>query len=247
MSESVIRIADLGLRVWDRPVATASLDLVEEHDGFADLATTLCEAFEHGRTCCEVGDALHTVSDGDLELRLRPRTDGSWHADRFPASWKQHPYEGVPAACRAAVASYVDRVWPLRECHPTADDLRAYEAEGGAGAVDRFVRRRLYLLDQQYTALEQLHDALFADEEGGLPRWALELVAHEAQAWAAERDHLHSATVSYHHGPAAHSPDMVFSGFGLDFQRGWIDLAARPGAGPRTPMRELFLQVLASA
>ncbi|MFF8387743.1 hypothetical protein ACF053_29455 [Streptomyces kanasensis] len=211
-------ISRLRLQVRGLPVLSASAELVRGHfHDLEDLTDSIREGFGPGGSWCEVGQDLHTVTQGDAEIRLRQREDGSaWHADYFQAGWLSGRFDGVPAERRLDVASYVDRTDALTEGLLQASDLRAAAAEGGFPAVDRLVRHHVRLADERYAALDDLVSNLVTNE-GRLPGWALNLVHREADDLNATREWMTNAVVEYHHGTAGKRPDTIFGGIQFDF------------------------------
>ncbi|MDJ1132020.1 hypothetical protein [Streptomyces iconiensis] len=225
---STVDISHLRLLVHQRPVASASEEIVRSHgDDLDDLREALREHFAPLGGYCEVGSDLHSVTIGSAETRLRPRLDGdSWHADLFHAGWLNSPYSGVPAEYRQQVADYVDRAHELDEGCLQESDLREAAGRGGAPAVERLVRDHRDVLDQHYAVLDDLIDELVAPEGQWLFPRARELVYSEVQTHHMRREWLGSAALGYLcGGSAGHRPDTIFGGVRYDFRRGSVDLA----------------------
>ncbi|UKY54970.1 hypothetical protein [Streptomyces inhibens] len=226
MPASVIDISHLSLVVHQRPVVSASAELVRCWSGDLDeLKECVLEHFAPSGGYCEVGNDLHSVTMGSAETRLRPGPDdASWHADLFHAGWHDFPYKDVPVNYRRQVADYVDRKHELREGCVQESDLREAAGEGGAPAVERLARYHRDVLDQQYAAL----DTLFSDlvtPKGKLPAWARKLAHAEVQEHHMRREWLGSAVIAYLcGGSAGRRPDTIFGGVRYDFTDGSLDL-----------------------
>ncbi|MGW6248048.1 hypothetical protein [Streptomyces roseolus] len=219
-------ISQLEVFVQQRPVLTASDGLLGGH-GFdlGDLRETLVESFAaEGHDWCEIGDSLHTLSDGDAEIRLSLLEDGTgWHADYFPAGWRSLQHRDVPADRRKDVVAYTDRAHALREKVLEVEDLRVAAAAGGARAVDDLVQHHLHIADRLHEAIGDLHAALLA-QDGDLPPWAHAFLYQEVEELHMVREFLSSAVLAYHHGSAGHRPDTVWGGIAYRFPTGTIDL-----------------------
>ncbi|KUO22172.1 hypothetical protein [Streptomyces dysideae] len=235
MPESVIDISHLSLVVHQRPVASASAELVKCWSGDMDeLKECILEHFAPGASYCEVGNDLHSVTMGSAETRLRPRPgDASWHADLFHAGWHDFPYKDVPENYRRQVAAYVDRKYELHEGCVQESDLREAAGEGGAPAVERLVRYHRDVLDQQYAALDTLLNDLVTPE-GRLSAWARELMHTEVQEHHMRREWLGSAVIAYLcGGSAGRRPDTIFGGIRYDFRAGSVELTRPAPVEPR--------------
>lgn len=231
MPESVIDISQLSLVVHQRPVVSASEELVRSWaNDLDDLKECVLEHFAPGANYCEVGKDLHSVTMGSVETRLRPRPgDASWHADFFHAGWCDSPFKDVPANYRPQVAAYVDRMHELGAGCVQESDLREAAGEGGAPAVERLVRYHRDVLDQQYAALDGLVGDLVTPQ-GQLPAWARELVHSQVQEHHMRREWLGSAAIGYLCGGSpGQRPDTIFGGVRYDFRVGSVDLT-RPAA-----------------
>ncbi len=227
MPGTVIDISALNVAVRQRPVLTASHELVRSHGSdMGEIKLSIAEGFGPDGTWCEVGDDLHTISIGDAEIRLHPLADTvGWHADYFNAGWHSSKYESVPPEYRPIVAAYVDRVADLFDGLLQEADLREAAAEGGPRAVDALVRRQVHLADQRHEALDALLRSLNASD-GALPAWARTLLHDEAEHLNMTREWLGSAAVAYHHGSAGHRPTTIFGGICFEFSTGTVDLVS---------------------
>ncbi|MFF8022225.1 hypothetical protein ACFZDJ_14080 [Streptomyces sp. NPDC007896] len=229
MPGTVIDISVLDVAVRQRPVLTASPELVRGHGGdMDDLKLSIAEGFAPDGRWCEVGGDLHTISIGDAEIRLRRLPDTvAWHADYFNAGWCSSKYEHVPAEHRRTVAMHVDRAAGLFEGLLQEADLRTAAAQGGPRAVDELVRHHVYLADQRHEALDTLLRDLTAPD-GTLPVWARTLLHEEAEDLNMTREWLGSAVLDYHHGSAGYRPTTIFGGICFEFSTGVINLVRGP-------------------
>ncbi|KOT76385.1 hypothetical protein ADK70_38605 [Streptomyces rimosus subsp. pseudoverticillatus] len=234
MLATIVDISHLRLVVHQRPVTSASTELIRSCSGNLDeVRGCLLHHFAPFGNYCEVGHDLHSVSTGGAETRLRSRPDGtSWHADLFHAGWLNPPYEAVPADYRRHVAVYVDREYELNEGRLHESDLREAAGEGGAPAVERLIRRHRDALDQQYAALDSLIDNLVAPDRRPFP-WARELVYDEVLEHHTRREWLGSAAIAYLCGDSAgQRPETILGGICYDFRAGSVDLTQLASVEP---------------
>jgi len=230
MSDTDVDISYVKLDILDRPVGTASLELIRSYGlmpgelEIDELVDHLVETFVLGEDWCTVGEDLHQVSSGSAEVRLRARDGSSWHADLFHANWgKFSDYENVPSDYRPVVATYVDRMRLLEFGVPQEADLRAAAAEGGAVAVDRIIQHCIRMLDRQIAAVDALHTGLHTPE-GILPGWARRVVRQQAADWLFRREYVTSAVLGYHHGSTGSRPDTIDGGISFPFALGAFDI-----------------------
>lgn len=226
MPQTVVDVSHLRMVIRQRPVATASAELVQCWSGdLEELKDSIQEYFAPGGDFCEVGEDLHSVTIGSAETRLKSTPDNeSWHADLFHAGWQEHAYGDVPPGYRPQVAAFVDRKHALRQGCVQESDLREAAGEGGATAVERLVREHRDALDDLYAALDTLVSELITPE-GKLPNWAHRLVLSEVQDHHMSREWLGSALIGYLCGGSAGArPDTVFGGIRYDFEAGSVDL-----------------------
>jgi hypothetical protein len=217
-------ITALNLSFADLPVASASAALVRGFGGDLDeLGEALRECFADGASWCRVGNAVHTVTDGDAEVRLVPRPDmPTWHADYFRASWGNSEGARIPPEFRPQYALYVDRRDGARESCLEGKDLRVAAARDGAAGVDTLVRHHRAQLAEWYEALDELLRSVQTAED--LPAWATSVVQDELLDWHRTREYLTSAVFEYHHGDAGPRPETVFGNLCFHFSTGSVEL-----------------------
>jgi hypothetical protein len=224
LCEDRLDITGLGLVFAGRPVVSASTELVRGFVGdLDDLAETLREQFADDGSWCQVGDTVHTVTDGDAEVRLSPRSDlPNWHADYFQAGWRSHEGARIPLEFRPQYAAYVDRRHLVRESCLQGGDLRVAAGEGGAGGIDELVRHHHAQLAAWFAALDGF--LLAVHTAGRLPQWATAVAKHELLDWHRTREHLTSAVLEYHHGAAGPRPETVYGNLCFHFSTTTVEL-----------------------
>ncbi|MFI9206316.1 hypothetical protein [Streptomyces sp. NPDC053048] len=237
MTDTVVDLSACDLSFRHRRLVSASPELVRAWgEDLEELREDIAEHFGPEGSWCEVGGDLHTLTDGEWEVRLRIQPDSAcWHADVFGAGWRTSPYDAVPPEYRAEVAAYVDQSRALSKGLVQESALRQAAAEGGGPAVDRLVHSEFDRLDQWFTALDQLHTALQGPAEEP-PSWAYDLVRDELQELNTAREWLLSATAEYSWGRSGPRPDTLFAGLRYVFSTGWVDLmrSSQPGPAARS-------------
>lgn len=236
MHDTDVDLSTRDLHIRGRLVVSASSELVRGHYDLDELVETIEHSFADGRPWCEVGHELHTISNGEGEIRLTPLLE-NWHADFFDAGWNSDGYAQVPAQSRPPVAAYVDAVHGLKPGLVQEMDLREAAADGGARAVDRLVRRQLGLLDARFDALDQLHGCL-TGPTGRLPGWGQAFIRLEAEDLNAARENLSSAVLAFHHGSAGRRPDTLWGGIWFPFSTGAVNLVDDANEEPAGPPSE---------
>ncbi|WP_260606633.1 hypothetical protein [Streptomyces sp. WAC08241] len=80
-------ITALNVSFADLPIASASAEVVRALGGDLDeLGRALREYFADDASWCRVGNTIHTVNAGEIEMRLAPQPDmPNWHVDYFNA------------------------------------------------------------------------------------------------------------------------------------------------------------------
>ncbi|RZU37607.1 hypothetical protein EV284_2783 [Streptomyces sp. BK022] len=228
LPEDRLDITALNVAFNGLPVTSASVALVSGYFGDLDeLGESLREYFADGASWCRVGNAVHTVSDGDAEVRLVPRSEvPTWHADYFRACWGSREGARIPPEFRPQYASYVDRRQETRESCLRGQDLRAVAAKDGAGGVDKLVRHHQTQLAEWYAALDQLLCSLHTAEDPteDLPEWVTSVATDELLDWHRTREYLTSAVLEYHHGDSGPRPDTVFGNLRFDFSTVAVEL-----------------------
>ena len=222
-------ITALEVAFADLPVASASVALVRGFGGDLDeLRETLREYFADGASWCRVGNAVHTVTDGDAEVRLVPRSDvPTWHADYFQAGWKSREGARIPLESRLQYARYVDRRHKARESCLQGEDLREAAAKDGAGGVDKLVRHHRAQLAEWYDALDVLLHSVQTGPD--LPEWATSVAKEELLDWHRTREYLTSAVLEYPHGGDTEPrPETVFGNLSFHFSAGSVELVPGP-------------------
>jgi len=217
-------ITDLHISFADLPIASASAELVHGFFGDLDeLGEALREYFAERASWCRVGNAVHTVTCGDAEVRLLPVPDVSaWHANYFHAGWGSEEGTRIPPEFRLQYATYVDRRHEVRESCLQGEDLRAAAAKEGAAGVDQLVRHHCARLTEWYDALDHLLSSVHADSE--LPDWAMMMTKAELLDWHRTREYLTSAVLEYHHGNTGPRPETVFGNLRFDFSTRSVEL-----------------------
>ncbi|RSS41860.1 hypothetical protein [Streptomyces sp. WAC08241] len=76
-------ITALNVSFADLPVASASAEVVSAFGGDLDeLGRTLREGFADDAPWCRIGNTIHMVNAGEIEMRLAPQPDTpNWHVD----------------------------------------------------------------------------------------------------------------------------------------------------------------------
>ncbi|MFE7129508.1 hypothetical protein ACFVIM_01465 [Streptomyces sp. NPDC057638] len=209
-----LNVAFAGLRV-----TSASAELVNGFGGDLDeLGHALREDFADGASWCRISNAVHTVTDGDAEVRLVSQPDvPTWHADYFHAGWGSREGALVPPEHRPQYASYVDRRHQTRESCLQGKDLRAAAAGGGSSGVDTLVRHHREQLTEWYAALDQLLRSVHTTEDEDIPEWITLVAKDELLNWHRTREYLMSAVLEYHHGDTGPRPETVLGNLRFDF------------------------------
>ncbi|MGA5559204.1 hypothetical protein [Streptomyces lavendulocolor] len=219
-----VDITALNVSFADLRVASASVDLVRGFGGdLNELGEWLLEGFADGASWCRVGNAVHTVTDGDAEMRLVPQSEvPTWHADYFQAGWGSGQGARIPPEFRPQYARYVDRRHATRESCLQGEDLRAAAAKGGARGVDKLVRHHRAQLAEWYDALDQMLQSVRTSAD--LPGWAEPVAKDELLDWHRTREHLTSAVLEYHHGDTGPRPDTVSGDLCFHLSTGSLEL-----------------------
>ncbi|MFJ6752065.1 hypothetical protein ACIQNI_28340 [Streptomyces sp. NPDC091266] len=225
LPEGRLDITALNVSFADLPVASASAELVRGFGGDLDeLGEWLREGFADGASWCRIGNTVHTVTEGDAEIRLVPRADDpNWHANYFRAGWGSIEGARIPREFRLQYARYVDRRHKARESCLQGKDLRAVAAKDGAAGVDKLVRSHRAQLAEWYDALDNLLDS--AQTAPDLPEWATSVAKAELLDWHRTREYLTSAVLEYHHGDTGPRPETVFGNLCFHFTTGSVELA----------------------
>ncbi|MEU4213709.1 hypothetical protein AB0F13_27700 [Streptomyces sp. NPDC026206] len=183
LPEDRLDITALNVSFADLPVASASVELVRGFGGdLEELGESLLKCFADGASWCRVGNAVHTVTHGDAEVRLVPRSDTpAWHVDYFQAGWGSSDGARIPPEFRPEYARYVDRRHKARESCLEGEDLRAVAAKDGAGGVDKLVWHHRAQLTEWYDALDNLLHSV--PTASSLPEWATSVARDELLDW----------------------------------------------------------------
>ncbi|MEU4507379.1 hypothetical protein [Streptomyces sp. NPDC024089] len=223
--EDRLDITALNIEFAGLPVASASAALVKGFGGDLDeLREALREYFADDASWCRIGNAVHTVTEGDAEVRLVPRSDvPTWHADYFQAGWKSREGTRIPPEFRLEYARYVDHRRKTRESCLQGEDLRAVAAKDGAGGVDKLVRHHQAQLAAWYAALDQLLSSVHTTE--GVPEWVTSMASDELLDWHRTREYLTSAVLEYHHGDTGPRPETVLGNLCFHFSTIAVELA----------------------
>ncbi|MBL1086745.1 hypothetical protein JK359_33100 [Streptomyces actinomycinicus] len=216
---TALNIAFAGL-----PVSSASAALVKGFGGdLDDLGESLREYFADDASWCRIGNTVHTVTDGDAEVRLVPRSDvPTWHADYFQAGWGSREGARIPPEFRLQYAKYVDRRYKARESCLQGKDLRSVAAKDGAGGVDKLVRHHQAQLAEWYAALDHLIRSVQTAED--LPEWAISVAKDELLDWHRTREYLTSAVLEFHYGDAGPRPETVLGNLCFRFSTVAVEL-----------------------
>ncbi|MGW1334557.1 hypothetical protein ACWD7B_09780 [Streptomyces rubiginosohelvolus] len=223
-SEVRVNIAFLNLSFADLAITSASTDVVRGFGGdLVELEEWVREGFADGASWCRIGNEAHTVSEGDAELRLVPRSDTpDWHLNYFHAGWESEEGKQIPPQYRLQYARYVDRRHEVREGCLTGKDLRVVAAKDGAEGVDLLVRHHRAQLTEWYKALDALLSSVESTPD--LPGWAKAVAKEELLNWHRTREYMTSAVMEYHHGDAGLRPETVWGNLRFDFSATSVDL-----------------------